>query len=766
MTSAPVASPPESPYVPPDRRPTWPRWRPAMRLAVRDARAHQGRSALIVALVALPVGLVVGAALWSVTRDTSLGADPATDGLIPDGVMLGIAVGFVQIVLLAGAAFAVTARRRQRELALLAAAGAEPGDLTRAVIAQALLLGGIGAAAGCLLAYLGNAGGQLFVAETPVSTMSILPPVSRALLLVPILGVLACLVASLPAARQVASIPLAETLRSRDGSGPMGGSPKSARIFWPATLGAALLVFGIVEVVGYVASSDGTASDWMIGSGSSALGLGIVASQFGVVLLSPALLALVTRPTRLPLAARLAARDAARNGLRSAFAVAAVSAATALAGASLIWSASVLDAAEASRIPSLPAGTVLVGADGPVDGALPEEDQGSWRTMTEVDRQAVAAAYPGAEVALVGLASLLDPASGDGLLLRSWCEVRPDLRVARTEDLYGDQSKNEALAANLPDDSTCLMPRPAGTFLNPTGTIGAYHYEVPGVVVVEADDAHLLLGQDDPTVREALASGAAVSLSPRAVVTGRARLTQTQSWASLPAEDEVVTELPAVAAETPVHPGTLLVTPDTLAAAGLTNSPNALVVSGGGRALPPAGYHIRSEAEAGLEVQAVAEMGPFSGLDRPRGPRDLFGAWAALAFALLATVLVSSLAVSEARRDLSVMGAVGAAPWLRRSFAACSAATVGLVGSALGIVAAVPLGMAGLEALNWAPDYTRCLWVPETDLPRDFTPCPVPVHVPLSLPWGWLLGLLLLVPAVAALVQFAVTRSRIAVPRR
>lgn len=167
-----------------------------------------------------------------------------------------------------------------------------------------------------------------------------------------------------------------------------------------------------------------------------------------------------------------------------------------------------------------------------------------------------------------------------------------------------------------------------------------------------------------------------------------------------------------------------------------------------------------------MVVQAVAEMGPFSSLDRPRGPRDLFGAWAALAFALLATVLVSSLAVSEARRDLSVMGAVGAAPWIRRSFAACSAAIVGLVGSALGILAAIPLGRAGLTALDWAPDFDRCLWVPSTDLPRDFTSCPVPVDVPLSLPWGWLLGLLLLVPTSAALVQFVATRSRIAVPRR
>lgn len=765
MTAAPVLSPPDSPYEPPSRRPTWPRWRPALRLAIRDTRAHQGRSALIVALVALPVGLVVGAALWSATRDMSAGGDPVTDGLIPDGVMLGIAVGFVQIVLLAGAAFAVSARRRQRELALLAAAGAEPGDLTRAVIAQALVLGGIGAASGCLTAYLATAVAQLFVAEVPTSTLPILPAFSRALLLVPILGVLACLVASLPAARQVASIPLADTLRSRDGSASIGGPSQPTRILWPAALGALLLAFGLLEVVGYVASSDGTAPSWLIGTGTWALGLGIVASQFGVVLLSPALLALVTRPTRLPLPARLAARDAARNGLRSAFAVAAVSAATALAGASLIWAASVLDAAEAGRIPSLPTDTVLIGADG--SDAPPDEDRGSWRTMTETDRQAVADAYPDADVALVGLASLLDPLSGDGLLLRSWCEGRTGLGVARTEDLYGNQSKNEALAANLPDDSTCRMPRPAGTFLNPTGTVGANQYEVPGVVVVEPEDARLLLGQDDPAVRAALAAGSAVSLSPRAVVNGTARVTQTQSWASMPPEGEVVTELPAVVVETPIHPGALLVAPATLAAAGLTSSPNALVVSGGAGGQPPAGYHIRSAGEdTAMVVQAVAEMGPFSSLDRPRGPRDLFGAWAALAFALLATVLVSSLAVSEARRDLSVMGAVGAAPWIRRSFAACSAAIVGLVGSALGILAAIPLGRAGLTALDWAPDFDRCLWVPSTDLPRDFTSCPVPVDVPLSLPWGWLLGLLLLVPTSAALVQFVATRSRIAVPRR
>ena len=51
--------------------------------------------------------------------------------ILTEGLVVGLAVAFLQIVMLAGAAFAVSLRRRQRELALLSAAGAEPGDLTR-----------------------------------------------------------------------------------------------------------------------------------------------------------------------------------------------------------------------------------------------------------------------------------------------------------------------------------------------------------------------------------------------------------------------------------------------------------------------------------------------------------------------------------------------------------------------------------------------------------------------------------------------------------
>jgi hypothetical protein len=48
----------------------------------------------------------------------------------------------------------------------------------------------------------------------------------------------------------------------------------------------------------------------------------------------------------------------------------------------------------------------------------------------------------------------------------------------------------------------------------------------------------------------------------------------------------------------------------------------------------------------------------------------------------------------------------------------------------------------------------------------DMVACSVPVAVPLAVPWGWMLGLVLLLPAVAAVVQYTVTTSKVRVPRR
>jgi putative ABC transport system permease protein len=91
---------------------------------------------------------------------------------------------------------------------------------------------------------------------------------------------------------------------------------------------------------------------------------------------------------------------------------------------------------------------------------------------------------------------------------------------------------------------------------------------------------------------------------------------------------------------------------------------------------------------------------------------------------------------------------------------------VALVGTALGVLGGVVPAWAALSAVTVLTDPDRCLWTPGEVGPWDGIDCPVPVSAPLAMPWAWLAALLVLVPAGAALVQFLLTPSRVAVPRR
>ncbi len=69
--------------------------------------------------------------------------------------VLAIAVGIalLEVVLLAGPAFAVSARRREREYAIIGAAGADAGHLRRLVLADGLVLGAVAGVSGAVLGF-------------------------------------------------------------------------------------------------------------------------------------------------------------------------------------------------------------------------------------------------------------------------------------------------------------------------------------------------------------------------------------------------------------------------------------------------------------------------------------------------------------------------------------------------------------------------------------------------------------------------------------
>jgi putative ABC transport system permease protein len=99
-----------------------------------------------------------------------------------------------------------------------------------------------------------------------------------------------------------------------------------------------------------------------------------------------------------------------------------------------------------------------------------------------------------------------------------------------------------------------------------------------------------------------------------------------------------------------------------------------------------------------------------------------------------ATVIATALAGVEAVPDLATLTAVGAAPRVRRLLAASQAGAVGGIGAVFGIGAGLVPGLALVHA--------RQAW-------------------PMVVPWATLSLMLLVVPAVGALLAGAFTRSRL-----
>ncbi|WP_433164256.1 FtsX-like permease family protein [Kribbella sp. CA-247076] len=262
---------------------------------------------------------------------------------------LAISFGVLEIVLLAGTAFAVGARRQTRELGLVMAAGGTARDVRRIVLLQGLFAGVVGVTGGLLLATVVLLAGKPWW-ERMNSTLFLswqVPWVS--VIVIAVLGVLAGLAAAVvPAVSAGRQAPLAAL------AGRFAATTGKAKIRKPAVLmvvaGVALVVAGsgmlasalaearrtVPESAGYQASATPT--------GPIALVLlGITAVIAGLVWMLPNLVGkLAGLAGHLPLSGRLAVRDAARHRHRTGPATAAImmavagTAAVAFAGSNAI----------------------------------------------------------------------------------------------------------------------------------------------------------------------------------------------------------------------------------------------------------------------------------------------------------------------------------------------------------------------------------------------------------------------------------------------
>ncbi|MFI1254872.1 FtsX-like permease family protein [Streptomyces netropsis] len=698
--------------------------------------------------------------------DTGMGSRRATVALATVAAM-----AVLEIVLLAGPAFAVGARRARRQLGLIGICGADRGQIRAVVLAGGVVLGTAGAVVGVLVG-LGLSvlfrsvfeewAGQRFGPVTAVPS-HLLTIVGLGVLT----GALAALVPALVAGRQSVLQSLADRRGVRHGS----------RVLPGIGLGAILLGGGLALVGGAT------------GSGWAVVAVGSVVAELGLLACVPVLVGACARfGGRLPLAARFALRDAARNRGRTAPAVAAVTAAVAGTVAVATYMVSVVAEDRYGYEPLLRPGTVALLVDSYAnEGGHPEKALPALRRAME---HALPVTGERADVDRVWAgADCYTRAAGDD------CGeielVHPDSHRCPLEGPTGRE-----LAERLSADEHRRLRR--GPECVDAGGFSSIGDAGEKVLVGDARLLRTYVGLRDPAAERALAEGKPVLLNSAYAQDGRVQLKITATGEPLATAGTPATP---GAHDTPGTPGQGdrgsgysrntghrgAMTPTRPAAPDRSRkvfldayvAPEAYAATPGVRLIlpavlaqrlnlhtAPAGsfYAVRHTPDKAEEerANAVLDRGDAAtSLYIERGPEtdeDDFFLMVLAVFAGVVTigaaVVTTGLAKADAEADLTTLSAVGAPPGVRRGFAGFQCAGVAglgvLLGSVAGLVPAVALRLVdGRDAL--------------AAMRRDPL---VPAHTPIELPWPTLTVLAVGVPVLAGLLAACSTRSRTTLPRR
>ena len=303
-------------------------------------------------------------------------------------------VAMVLVCLVAGASFATLAHRRMRQLGLLAAAGATPRHLRRAMVANGTAVGLTAAVAGTgagLLAWLASASALEPAAAHRIDPWNI--P-----LWLPVAGIgLAVATATVAAwwpARAVARMPITDAVAARP--------PAPRRVHRSLAAAVALFAYGVLAIgAGIDPNTEAMTPIFFIS--------GIVALPVAVLLASaPVLRAVARLAGRFPVGTRLAVRDLARFESRSAAALGAITLALGIAvSVVVVAAANVPDADEGN----LQADQLVVWTYSPnaFGGLQVPELSDADVAQREADVEAIAALAPGARIVPLDVA--VDPAN-------------------------------------------------------------------------------------------------------------------------------------------------------------------------------------------------------------------------------------------------------------------------------------------------------------------------------------------------------------------
>ena len=653
----------------------------------------------------------------SVPVDTSM---VAAAGL----VALIVGLGLLEVVLLAGAAFAVTARRQVRDLGLVTANGGTSQHVRRIMYAQGLVLGTLGSLLGLAV------GAALALAGKPLWERLSGSLIERwhfgaaELAIAAGVGVLSGLAAAFVPARGAARMRPIDALAQRFRATPLTARlPRAGLVLVALGVSGSLVASRVAaaeleEYAAALAAAEGS-GQWIpsppVTQPFIAVQLlGSVVAVAGLILMITFLITVMARRMRhWPLSARYAARDAARHRHRTTPAVAAIMIVVASAAGLSIGFAGADRVDELRYQPILPDNVMRVDING-ADG------QGF-----ESSLEVVAAALPSAQVVLHSA-----PGSEVNDGISTWFD-RP---VVFTPDPW------EAWA-----EENCAIVGDGGYECGDQDLV--YDYDTPVQEQAElaiATPELMELAYDEPPDGATLAA-----LEAGAVIIPGADFADADGTVTFEIYDwesdgrgggtgEIVAEVVL-----PTH----VVEVD---GPGFVSVPRAFISEA------TAAQHWDIHSAAGLirfadsatadeldEARDVAESLGYSTYVEQGPPSrqivQLILAAGAGFVVLVGVGVTVALAAAEGRADLATMAAVGASPRSRRAIAGWQALVVGGLGTALGIV------LGGF--------FAYLIW-PAIGAPEFIVP------------WQTLGLIAIAVPLLAALVAIAFTPSRLPMIRR
>ncbi|UED85427.1 ABC transporter permease [Streptomyces profundus] len=658
---------------------------------------------------------------------------PGVDGNAVAVAVVAVSLVILEICLLAGPAFAVSARRSRRMLGLIGANGGHRPQLRAVMLASGVVLGAgaavIGLIGGVLLTLLmrPTIEGQL---GSRFGSWDFRPlELGGIAVFAVLIGLLAAVIPAYNAARS-------SVLSSLTGRRGVRGGGR----LLPLVGGSALVLGAALAVLGGL---------W---GETVAVAAGAVIAELGLVALTPMLVGGFGRLARfLPLAGRLALRDAARNRGRTAPAVAAVLAA--VAG-------------------TVAVATVVVSNDA--------QERALYEETLPMDTAAVLALMPDAGRDLGGARAAVTkelPVESEIDLARALPAPGECLPTGEDSEYGGEEVYCGEVIPLLPGERDCPLYTPEQAELtiaerrdlNSRPVCGAtWWLDVQTIVVIGPAQTLAELDIDDDAATRALESGEAVVVHPDyldddgQVTLGLyetpvgPEVEWNESGQRTDPPVETVT-LPGHSLAGDVSAPTVLMTPQTAASLGLTEFDLGT-------------FYQLSRTPTSAEQQAFdaefERLGSFLGFHLEKG-YDEDNSLALLILALVAMVITlgaagiaTGLAQADAEPDLATLSAVGATPRMRRTLSGLQCGLIAAMGVLLGTLSGLipAIGIRLTEHRNDVDSWQR-LW----DMGELVGARP---ELLIELPWMTFLQLLVVVPLLAWLLAALLTRSRVPLARR